>query len=55
MDAASQAASSANAVNRVLQVATQAAMDQAEKLLKATVEMAVNLELGKGKNFDEFA
>ena len=50
-----QAASSIDAVNRVLETATQAAMKQTEKIMKVSVEMAVQTpgtEVGKGGNFD---
>jgi hypothetical protein len=52
MDAASQVANSTQAVNQVLETATQAAIKQSEKLMKATVRMAVGMEIGKGENID---
>jgi hypothetical protein len=55
MDAVGQAASSIDAVNRVLETATQAVIRQVDKLMKATVEMAVGAEAGKGQNIDVVA
>lgn len=54
MDAVSsaQAAASIDAVNQVLANATQAVIRQADKLMKATVAMAVGTEPGKGQNID---
>jgi hypothetical protein len=50
-----QAAASINAVNQILETATQAAVHQTEKLMKASVQMAVQTagsEIGKGQNLD---
>jgi hypothetical protein len=52
MDAVSQAqaASSVSAVNQILDLAVQATMKQAEKLMKVAVTMGI--EAGKGENVD---
>ena len=57
MDAASQAqaAASTQAVNQVLETATSAVLKQAEKMMEATVRMAVGMEIGKGANYDASA
>jgi hypothetical protein len=54
MDAASQAqaAASTQAINQVLATATSAVLKQAEKMMEATVRMAVGMETGKGFNLD---
>ncbi|MBN1131135.1 MAG: hypothetical protein JXA71_19250 [Chitinispirillaceae bacterium] len=54
MDATSQAlvAGSTQAVHQVLETATNAVIKQAEKLMEATVRMAVGMEIGKGANID---
>jgi hypothetical protein len=52
MDAASQVAVSTQAVNQVLETATNAALKQSEKIMEATVRMAVGMETGKGGNID---
>jgi hypothetical protein len=55
MDAVSQsqAASSANTVNQILELAVQATTKQAEKLMKVAVTLGI--EAGKGENIDVFA
>jgi hypothetical protein len=48
-------AASINAVNQVLEMASQASLQQTEKLMKYSVEMAVKSpgkEIDKGLNFD---
>jgi hypothetical protein len=55
MDAAAQVANSTQAVNQILETATAAVMDQSEKLVEATVRMAVGMEIGKGENIDVIA
>lgn len=52
MDAVAQASSSIEAVNQVLEIAQKATVKEAEKLMKATVAMAVGMELGKGQAID---
>jgi hypothetical protein len=52
MDAAAQVASSTQAVNQVLETATAAVIKQSEKMMEATVRMAVGMEIGKGGNID---
>jgi len=56
MDGVTQAqAASLNAVNQILMKSNQAAMNQAEKLMKLAVEMTVGMETGKGKYIDMLA
>ena len=45
-------AQSVEAVNQILQTATQATIALDKKMLLATTEMAVGQELGKGQNVD---
>jgi hypothetical protein len=45
-------ASSANAVNQILEMASTAELKQAEKLMKLAVTMTVGREAGKGQNLD---
>ena len=52
MDPVSAAARSIEAVNSVLQTATKATNDAAEKMMKVNVEMAVGAEAGKGQGVD---
>ena len=52
MDSVSAAAQSIQAVNDILQVANQATIEAAEKMMKVSVEMAVGAELGKGGGVD---
>lgn len=52
MDAVAKASSSIEAVNQVLEIAQKATLKEAEKLMKATVAMAVGMELGKGQAID---
>ena len=52
MDAASQVANSSQAVNQVLETATNAVIKQSEKLMELSVRMAVGMETGKGENID---
>jgi hypothetical protein len=52
MDAAAQVANSTQAVNQVLETATAAVIKQSEKIMEATVRMAVGMEIGKGENID---
>jgi hypothetical protein len=46
------AARSIEAVNAILQTASQASIEAAEKLMKVSVEMAVGAECGKGAAVD---
>lgn len=52
MDAASQVAGSTQAINQVLETATQAVLKQSEKMMEVAVRMAVGMETGKGANID---
>ena len=53
MDSVSTASRSIEAVNDILQVASKATNDAAEKMMKVSVEMAVaGAELGKGQDID---
>ncbi|MBN1309497.1 MAG: hypothetical protein JXA18_16375 [Chitinispirillaceae bacterium] len=46
------AAGSIEAVNTILQIANQASIEAAEKLMKVSVEMTVGAECGKGAAVD---
>jgi hypothetical protein len=46
---------SIDAVNRLLETATQAVIAQADRMMKVSVEMAVGAEAGKGQNIDLLA
>jgi hypothetical protein len=52
MSAVSATSSSIDAVNNLLKDVSTKAIDQAEKLVKVAVEMAVGKESGKGSNMD---
>jgi hypothetical protein len=49
---ANNMAQSVEAVNQVLVAATQANIDLDKRMLRATAEMAIGRELGKGQNVD---
>jgi hypothetical protein len=49
---AANVSQSIDALNQILQNATSANIDLDKKLLKATTEMSVGAELGKGQNID---
>lgn len=49
---ANNVAQSVEAVNQILQTATQANIDLDKKMLRATAEMAIGRELGKGQSVD---
>jgi hypothetical protein len=52
MDAVSSVGSSIDAVSQILQMANALTMQQAEKLLRYTVETALSIEAGKGGLID---
>lgn len=52
MDGVSAAAQSIEAVSSILQMANQASIETAEKLMKVSVEMSLSAETGKGAAID---
>lgn len=52
MDPISAVSSSVEAVNKILQYANSASIENAEKLMKFTVETSVGKEVGKGEMVD---
>ncbi len=55
MDAVSAVSSSAQALNQILMMANAKTIEQAEKLMKYTVETALASQPGMGENIDVYA
>lgn len=55
MDGVASVSQSVDAVNQLLMAASQKTMEQAEKMIKVTAEMALGQEAGKGALFDTVA
>jgi hypothetical protein len=55
MDGVSSVANAVEAVGRVLETASRAEIEMAEKLMKVSVEVNVGRAVGKGENLDQTA